>query len=290
MRAAAGIVALVGLAAVSAAGAQTHISATASPAVQVDARPAAAPLSGAAALSPDGAAVQAAAPQPRRRPVRDTPRAVAATDPAFRIRLSVHAGGTSFTATDSFQAVLGTNTGIVLGGGGGVLIGRRLFVDVQVSRFSADGERVFVTDDLQRFPLGIPLTVTVVPIDISVGWRFAPGPPKPGAPTAGQAKPGATVTARRSRRPVPFVGGGLGILRYRETADFAQPGDDVDESHGSYHVLGGLELPLTRRIGAAVDGLYRWVPDAIGEGGVSKVYGDTDLGGFTIRARATFTF
>jgi hypothetical protein len=89
---------------------------------------------------------------------------------------------------------------------------------------------------------------------------------------------------------VPFVGGGAGVLRYRETADFAEPGDDVDDSFGSYHVLGGVELPIARRFGAAIDGLYRWVPDAIGEGGVSAAYGETDLGGFTIRARATFTF
>jgi hypothetical protein len=28
---------------------------------------------------------------------------------------------------------------------------------------------------------------------------------------------------------------------------------------------------------------YRTVPDALGEGGVSQVFGDTDLGGVTVR-------
>lgn len=200
----------------------------------------------------------------------------------LRLRLSGHAGLTSFTAADSFEAILGTSNGLVLGGGGGVLIGRHLFVDVQVSRFSADGERVFVSDDRDIFPLGIPTTVTTMPVDVSAGWRFTPGQP------AGDA---ALPAPRRSGfRPVPFAGGGIGVVQYEEVADFADAGDNVSDSHSSYHVLGGLELPFTRRFGASVDALYRWVPDALGEGGVSATYGDTDLAGFTFRVRATVTF
>lgn len=200
----------------------------------------------------------------------------------LRLRLSGHAGSTSFTARDSFEAILGKSNGAVYGGGAGVLIGRHLFVDVQVSRFSADGERVFVTDSLDVFPLGIPMTVTTTPVDVSVGWRFTPGAPRPGRAPAGRG-------AARFR-PVPFVGGGIGVLQYEEASEFAESGDDVSDSHTSYHVLGGLELPITRQIGASVDALYRWVPDGLGGGGVSAVYGDTDLGGFTFRVRGTFTF
>lgn len=219
-----------------------------------------------------------AAEQPPRRPVRVGPDRIARPEPMVRARLSGHVGFTSFTASDSFEAVLDTSSGPTYGGGGGLLIGRHLFVDVQVSRFSADGERVFVTDDLEVFPLGIPTTVSVTPVDVSAGWRFVPGPPRAGAPP------------RRGFRPIPFAGGGLGVVQYRETADFAEPGDDVSDSFGSYHVLGGVELPFTRTFGASLDGLYRWVPDALGEAGVSKAYGETDLGGFTFRVRATFTF
>jgi hypothetical protein len=212
-----------------------------------------------------------------------------------RVRLAGHLGFTTFAASDTFEAVLGSSTGAVLGGGGGVLIGRHLFVDVQLSRFSADGERVFVTDAREVFPLGIPTTVTVTPIDVSVGWRFTPGPPRPGAPRPGTPRrgtqrPGARPPGGPGFRPVPFGGGGLGTVRYREVSDFAQPGDDVSSAFLSYHVLGGLELPITRRFGAAVEGLYRWVPDALGDAGASAVYGETDLGGATIRVKATVTF
>lgn len=201
--------------------------------------------------------------------------------PVLRLRLSGHAGFTSFTASDTFQAVLDTSSGPEFGGGVGVLIGRHLFAEVQVARFSADGERVFVTDDLRVFPLGIPTTVTTTPVDISVGWRFTPRVQAAGVGPRG---------ARRGFRPVPFVGGGVGRFLYRETAEFAESGDDVSEAFGSYHVLGGVELPFTARFGASIDGVYRWVPDAIGEAGVSAVYGDTDLGGITVRVKATVTF
>ncbi len=230
----------------------------------------------ASALAQDGE--PEAPPAQRRRPVREVREAAPGTDPAVRVRLSGHVGLTSFTASDSFEAVLDTSSGPVYGGGAGLLIGRHLFVDVQVSRFSADGQRVFVTDDLEVFPLGIPATVSVTPVDISAGWRFTPGPPRPGG------------AARRGLRLVPFAGGGIGVVQYRETADFARPGDDVSDSFTSYHVLGGLELPFTGTFGASLDGLYRWVPDALGQDGVSAAYGETDLGGFTLRVRATFTF
>lgn len=220
-------------------------------------------------------------PPPVERPAApEDPKDVAPEAAGIRLRVSGHAGLTGFAATDSFDAILGTTSGATYGGGAGVLLGRHLFVDAQVSRFSADGERVFVTNDRQVFQLGIPTTVTVTPFDLSVGWRFTPGAPRPGRPAR---RPGGF-------RPVPFGGGGVGLVQYRETAEFAQAGDDVSESHASYHVLGGVELPISRRIAVSADGLYRWVPDALGESGVSAVYGETDLGGYTIRARAIFTF
>ncbi len=196
---------------------------------------------------------------------------------AITARLSGLAGFQSFSATDSFKAVLDSSSGPVFGGGAGLLFGRNLFLDVMVSRFSADGSRVFVTEGGEVFDLGIDTTVTVLPVDVSIGWRFA-GRPRLGA------------SGRPVFRPVPFAGGGFGFQRYRETAEFADAGDDVDETHGSYHALGGLEVPFNSHLGITTDVLYRWVPDAIGQGGVSAVYDDTDLGGLQVRFRITYTF
>jgi hypothetical protein len=214
---------------------------------------------------------------------RPGPDEVVPLDPAPRRRMRITPrvfgllGFQSFTATESFSAVLDTSSGMVVGGGGGLLFGRNLFVDVAVSRFAADGTRVFVAPGGEVFDLGIDTQVTVTPIDVSLGWRFA------GAPRL-------DPNGRPRLRPVPFVGGGFGFQRYSETSAFADAGDDVSETHGSYHALGGLEVPFGRRLGATTEMLYRWVPDAIGAAGVSAVYDETDLGGLQIRVKVTWTF
>jgi hypothetical protein len=234
-------------------------------------------------------------PVPRERP-SDPPRApedpIPADDPAqpvddepptpgagvsIRPRLFGLVGFQSFAASNSFSAVLDASSGPVLGGGGGVLLGRNLFVDVSISHFSADGTRVFVTDGDEIIDLGVATQVTVMPIDVSIGWRLA------GAPAL-------TPAGKPRFRAVPFVGGGFGFQQYKETSEFSAGEDDADESNGSYHVLGGIELPFGRTVGASADVLYRWVPDAIGTGGVSAHYDETDLGGVQVRMRVVVTF
>jgi opacity protein-like surface antigen len=86
---------------------------------------------------------------------------------------------------------------------------------------------------------------------------------------------------------VPYVGGGVGVVLYSESADFAESGDDVDESFTSYHVLGGIDFPLWKWLGAGVEGAYRWVPDALGDEGVAGEFDESDLGGFALRFRLT---
>lgn len=194
-----------------------------------------------------------------------------------RPRLFGLAGFQSFTASESFKAVLDTSSGPVFGGGGGLLLGRNLFVDVSVSRFAASGSRVFITNGGEVIDLGIDADVTVTPIDVSIGWRFA-------------GTPRLDPRGRPRFRAVPFAGGGFGVQQYEEVSEFAEPGDDVSESKGSYHVLGGIELPFGRRLGVAADALYRFVPDAIGAGGVSAYYDEDDLGGVQMRVRLLFTF
>jgi hypothetical protein len=193
-----------------------------------------------------------------------------------RIRVSGTAGFTSFTASESFDAVLGTTSKATFGGGGGVLIGRHLFVDVQVTRVTADGERVFIGPGDERFGLGIPLEVTSVPVDVTGGWRFPFGRRSGGRAGGFQL--------------VPYAGGGVGVVQYEETSDFAAAGDDIKETFTSYHALGGVELPVGKGLGVNAEVIYRWVPDALGGGGVSQSFGETDLGGMGFRVKGTFTF
>jgi opacity protein-like surface antigen len=164
-------------------------------------------------------------------------------------------GGVTFSASDSFEAVFGggAEVGLPLGG---------LYVGVGAWTFSADGERVFVSDS-QVFPLGIPVRVEITPVEITAGWRFK----------------------GLSSRFVPYAGGGWSSYAYKETSDFAQPGDDIDERFTGWHILGGVEFKLTRWLGVGGEVAFASVPDALGTGGASEAFGETDLGGTSYRLK-----
>lgn len=167
------------------------------------------------------------------------------------------------TAKESFEAT-GLERRPLEFGGGALFTNawRNLFVQFNVTRWSDEGERVFIAADGQRFPLGIPLDVNATFLDIGAGWEFGAGP--------GAARP----------RILPYVGAGAGAVFYKEESPFAEPGDDVDERAASYHVAAGVQVRLLNWLGVGFDARYRYVPDLLGENGVSAALGDDSLGGF----------
>jgi Outer membrane protein beta-barrel domain len=175
-------------------------------------------------------------------------------------------GNIFFTATESFDAILGTTSGPIFGGGARVgLPWGGLFVDVGAWRFHAEGERALVFEG-EVIPLGIPVDVTVTPIELSGGWRFR---------------------IRSLPKFSPYVAGGLTAMKYHESSDFSTAGDDVDDTFSGYHLLGGAEYKITRWLGVAGEASWTTVPDAIGESGVSAAFNETDLGGTTVRFKIT---
>ena len=173
-------------------------------------------------------------------------------------------GSTRLAATESFDAVLGTHTGIVFGGGVEAVHASGIFVNVRASRFQKDGTRVFVLGR-DVFDLGIPTTVRVTPIQVTGGYRFRVG----------------------RRHIVPYAGGGVGWYRYSETSDFSAAGEDVSETRTGYHLLGGAEYRLSRIFGVSGEVEWSTVPDALGQNpnSVSAIFGETDLGGITYRVK-----
>ncbi|HEY6361365.1 MAG TPA: outer membrane beta-barrel protein [Vicinamibacterales bacterium] len=172
-------------------------------------------------------------------------------------------GSTTFAATQSFEAILGSATGVVFGGGGEVVLPKNIFVNVRASRFRKSGERVFVSGG-ERFGLGIPTTVTVTPLELTGGYRLERGWPV-----------------------VPYGGGGIGRHQYEEVSDFAETSENVDVSFTGYHVLGGAEFRVSRWLAAAGEVQWATVPDALGddENGVSQMFNESDLGGLTFRVK-----
>lgn len=169
---------------------------------------------------------------------------------------------TSLTAADTFDAVIGKSRLSMPGGGGEVLsLWKGLFARVAFSSVKEAGSRVVVFDD-DVIDLGIPLTVELKPLEVAGGWRFP---------------------AFAAGRLVAYAGGGLLRMGYRETSEFALGDDNTDTTFNGGLAFGGIEASIVSWVIAGAEVQYRTVPDALGEGGVSQVFGDNDLGGVTVR-------
>jgi opacity protein-like surface antigen len=172
-------------------------------------------------------------------------------------------GAMNFSASESFDAVFGSSSGTIFGGGAEVgLPWGGLYVGFGASRFSKDGERVFVSGS-EVFPLGIPLTVKITPIEITGGWRFKNLGP----------------------RFVPYAGGGWSSFAYEETSEFANADENVDERFNGWHVLGGAEFKVTPWLGVGGEIVFSSIPDALGAGGVSEAFDESNLGGTSYRLK-----
>ena len=174
------------------------------------------------------------------------------------------AGLMTFSAADSFDAVLDTHSGAIYGGGLRLVLPGGPYLEVGAWRFEEDGERAFATSTGQVFPLGIPMTVTMTPLEITGGWRFH-----------GLLGP----------RFTPYVGGGFTSMRYEETAEFAGTDDDVSDRFNGFHLTGGADYRLARWIAVGGDVTWTSIADAIGESGVSAVFEEDNLGGTSLRVR-----
>jgi hypothetical protein len=162
-----------------------------------------------------------------------------------------------FTANDTFDAVLGLPGGPFFGGGVEYRFPNGLFVQGAARWFKKTGERVFVLDD-EVFPLGIQDEVTITPVEFTGGWRF------------------------RSTGAIPYIGGGAGLYQFKETSEFEDPLEKVDEQFTSYHIVAGAEFRGRGWIAAAVEVQYTMVPDSL-HGGLADIFDEHDLGGFHVR-------
>ncbi len=203
------------------------------------------------------------------------------------VRGFVQAGLLRFAAAESFTAITGRPGAAVYGGGGQIGVAG-LFVQGSIERYAATGRRVFVFED-RVFDLGIPNQITIVPVQVTAGYRMTP---------------------RGRWRLAGYGGGGLGAYRFAESAPFGPRagdppeasaetvvpplgppyGDEVRETHRSYHVLGGVEAPLLPWLRLGGEGQWTWVPGALGEGGAPAAFGESDLGGLTLRVKLSMGY
>ena len=214
--------------------------------------------------------VNVAVPEEEDKPLAPPP----ATAPPPRATTSTQTAGTTSTTTigirgfgtiafdkvaasESFKAVAEKDTVTSFGGGIQVTnLWRGLFAEVAGETTSLDGERVFIGPDDEVFRLGIPLKIKMTPVDVIGGWRSSP-----------------------FDRFTTYGGAGATFLRYEETSDFADASENVKESHTGFVLLGGVEVRAMQWVHVRGEVRYRSIKDALGVGGVSQAFDETDLGG-----------
>jgi opacity protein-like surface antigen len=167
-------------------------------------------------------------------------------------------GYVRFAAEQSFNAILGASGGGFYGGGAEVRV-TNAFVSASIERFEKTGQRILVADG-EVFQLGIPDTIRVMPITVSVGWRMP------------------------RERATPYVGGGVGRILYREQASFTEASENVHSQYSSYHMLGGVEF-RNEWVASAFEVQYTRAPHTIGVGGASAAFQETNLGGLVARIK-----
>jgi len=185
--------------------------------------------------------------------------------PKAGIRAFADAGFVWMTASESFKAVTGENTRVQYGGGvQAVNLWKGLYAEAMAGYSSLTGSRVFVYEGTV-YDLGIPVTITLMPIDAGGGWRFPLGKSLHG-----------------------YVGGGVTFMNYEETSDFADADDDVSEVFTGYYAAGGLEMRLAAWLHLRAEGRFTRIPDALGAGGASAAFDETDLGGAALAVKLVF--
>lgn len=165
--------------------------------------------------------------------------------------------GQEFFAKQTFNAVFGSSVGPFWGGGIQLVQDDKYYLEFGISRFKRDGQRAFLNGG-QVFHLGIPLTATLTPFELTGGYRFRP---------------------RKLRRVRPYVGGGVGLYKYRESSDFSVTGEDIDTEHAGAIAEGGVELRLRRWVEIGADVHYTYIPGIIGNAGLSLDANEKNLGG-----------
>jgi hypothetical protein len=195
------------------------------------------------------------------RPAPPRSAVTSSTEPAISLRAFVMATKEQFFAKTTFDAVFGAPAQSFWGGGAAAVFREGLFVEVSASQFKKTGQRAFVSNG-QTFPLGIPLTATITPVELSGGYRFR---------------------LRNHQTLIPYVSGGVGWYRYKETSSFADTSENIDTRHNGFLADAGIEFRVYRLVALAADAQYTHIPGILGAGGISKDVNETDLGGIAAR-------
>jgi opacity protein-like surface antigen len=189
--------------------------------------------------------------------------------PASAGELAVEAqvGYFDMNAQHTAKALFGSADGVTFGGALRYTIWKGVFVSAGMRTFSKDGERVYLTAPggaVQK--LGFPVSVKLTPILLSAGYRYV-----------------------HWKWLVPYASVGAAITSYSEKSSVAGESFDEDLSKTGFVAAAGAETGHGFLRGGVEVG-YSTVSSAVGLAGVSKVYGEDDIGGFHAVAKLIVAF
>jgi len=181
---------------------------------------------------------------------------------AFELRGYVTAGSEKTESPETFDAILGSDSLLLVGGGGELLIKKRWILRAQISRFSDTGTRVFVDTDDTIFPLGIPLDIEVKVTEFSAGYRLYVKP-----------RWGIYAVAGRSQYVLT-----------------EESNNETARSRGNgWHVIGGVDVKPHKWVLLAGEVQWTRTRDIL-LGGAAEALGESELGGLRFAGRIGFAF
>jgi len=170
-------------------------------------------------------------------------------------------------APDSAKAIFGETGDLEYGGFFSVAVNRSVFLSLSGTYFQKEGERVFLADPAGPwFRLGHPLKLRLIPVNLVVGYRFHVG---------------SSV--------VPYLAIGGGATFYREESTIGGVTESTEKTEGTGIVMGGVDY-VNRNLLFGIQASWSTVPNSVGVGGVSAIYGEDDLGGLSVCARLGVRF
>ncbi len=165
----------------------------------------------------------------------------------------------SMSASESFNAILGSSTLMGWGAGAEYLdIYKGLFVRGAYGMRGDTGSRVLVVDG-EVIDLGIDQEVSLKELTVGGGWRFGLHP-----------------------KVVGYAGAAFVRVSFTEKSSVIET--EESKSFWGQSVFGGIELPLSKWLFAGAEVEWRTVADVLGEfPSASLAFGETNLGGTAVR-------
>jgi hypothetical protein len=193
--------------------------------------------------------------------------ATALPSAAGELAVEAQVGYFDMNAPHTAKALFGSSDGLTFGGALRYSVWRGVFVSAGMRTFSKDGERVYLTAPgaaVQK--LGFPISVKLTPILLSAGYRFV-----------------------HWKWVVPYASVGAALTSYSEKSTVAGEAFDQDFSKTGFVGAAGVEIGHGLLRGGVELG-YSTVSSAVGFAGVSKVYGEDDIGGFHAVGKVILAF